>query len=183
MGTSAPSETIWTGETVALRAVVQADSQSIAAAVDDTEIKRWLDPPADYAHQVHRRAESRRRRDRGQVWAVTVDADFAGIVTIDKPEAQHGEIGFWLARHFRGRGVATTAVQMASRLAFADNGLEWLDARVAMGNTASLAVLRRSSFTLVETLSEGLPTGAGAVDCWVLRLPAGGQLSRRRQLD
>jgi len=55
------------------------------------------------------------------------------------------EIGYWLFRDARGRGVATRAVLAAADWAFS-NGVYRLEAVVRTGNTASERVLERAGF-------------------------------------
>ena len=57
------------------------------------------------------------------------------------------EIGYWVARHARSRGLATRALRLLTEHAFA----AWRIARVELitlpGNAASQAVARRAGFT------------------------------------
>lgn len=55
------------------------------------------------------------------------------------------EVGFWLFREARGRGVATRAVRAAAEHALA-NGIHRVEAHVRLGNTASERVLERVGF-------------------------------------
>jgi [ribosomal protein S5]-alanine N-acetyltransferase len=55
------------------------------------------------------------------------------------------EVGFWLFREARGRGVATRAVRAAVDHALA-NGIHRVEAHVRVGNTASERVLERVGF-------------------------------------
>jgi [ribosomal protein S5]-alanine N-acetyltransferase len=55
------------------------------------------------------------------------------------------EVGFWLFREARGRGVATRAVRAAAEHALA-NGIHRVEAHVRLGNPASERVLERVGF-------------------------------------
>ena len=55
------------------------------------------------------------------------------------------EVGYWLFREARGRGVATRSVQAAADHAFA-HGIYRMEAHVRLGNIASERVLERLGF-------------------------------------
>lgn len=55
------------------------------------------------------------------------------------------EVGYWLLKDARGRGIATRAVRAAAEHAFA-NGICRVEAHVRIGNTASERVLERLGF-------------------------------------
>jgi RimJ/RimL family protein N-acetyltransferase len=55
------------------------------------------------------------------------------------------EVGYWLLREARGRGVATRAVRAAAEHGFA-NGIFRVEAHVRVGNVASERVLERAGF-------------------------------------
>lgn len=55
------------------------------------------------------------------------------------------EVGYWLFREARGRGVATRSVQAMAEHAF-QNGIYRVEAHVRIGNEASERVLERAGF-------------------------------------
>jgi RimJ/RimL family protein N-acetyltransferase len=83
-----------------------------------------------------------------------------------------GEIGYWLFEHARGRGTATRTARFLAEHGFSI-GLERIEARVDLGNTASERVLERVGFTR-EGVLRSLPTRAGGrVDQTVFSLLPG----------
>lgn len=62
------------------------------------------------------------------------------------PSEDQATIGYWIARDFWGRGVATTAL----RLLLLEDSIRPLFARVATSNIASLRVLQKNGFTIVR---------------------------------
>lgn len=58
-------------------------------------------------------------------------------------------LGYRVAQHVAGHGVATATVRDLSRLAAADHGLHTLRAAVSTGNTASQKVLSKAGFVLI----------------------------------
>lgn len=57
------------------------------------------------------------------------------------------ELGYRIARHAAGRGLATAGVRQVCSLAAAEYGLTALWARTTLDNTASRTVLERTGFT------------------------------------
>jgi ribosomal-protein-alanine N-acetyltransferase len=57
-----------------------------------------------------------------------------------------GEIGYWLAKPFWGRGIMTAVVQRICRLAFEELGLVKIGAHVFSLNPASARVLEKCGF-------------------------------------
>lgn len=61
--------------------------------------------------------------------------------------APRAEIGFWLLPEARGRGVATRAVCVFCRWAFAELALARIQASADVDNPASQRVLEKAGFT------------------------------------
>lgn len=63
-------------------------------------------------------------------------------------QSHAGEIGYWLAKSYRGRGIATQAVQATCKIAFQNFGLVRIEGRVFESNLSSSRVLEKSGFNL-----------------------------------
>ena len=59
---------------------------------------------------------------------------------------KHASIGYWLGEEFTGQGVMTRAVQRLVTHGFADEGLNRIEIRCAIENTASAAIPIRLGF-------------------------------------
>lgn len=68
-------------------------------------------------------------------------------LTIDTDQ-RSASVGYWIGEQFTGTGLATRAVNAITSHALADLGLLRVQAKVAVGNTASCAVLQRAGFHL-----------------------------------
>jgi RimJ/RimL family protein N-acetyltransferase len=71
------------------------------------------------------------------------------------------EIGYWLSVLHTGRGLATTAAAMLTRVAFSDPAIDHVEIRCALGNAASNRVPRRLGYRTDITTAEGAGKGAG----------------------
>lgn len=60
-----------------------------------------------------------------------------------------GSLGYWVAAHRAGHGVATRAVAQVVDECFAEHGLHRVEAATLVDNLPSQAVLRRNGFTVI----------------------------------
>ncbi len=84
-------------------------------------------------------------------FVIEVDGEHAGgtgIVPHDGEYAGVAHIGYWLARRFWCRGIATDAARTIARYAFAARGVRRLETNVYAPNVASARVLEKAGFTL-----------------------------------
>jgi len=140
-------------EGVVLRLPRDDDAPAIAEACADAEIARWIPVPVPYLP-----ADARAFLE-GVAGGWQDGSE--GVLAVEDPAAGrlagmiglHGgawpgraSIGYWLAPWARGRGVATRAVRLLARWAFADPGLERLELMTLVGNDASGRVALRSGF-------------------------------------
>jgi ribosomal-protein-alanine N-acetyltransferase len=63
------------------------------------------------------------------------------------PQAGVAEIGYWVSRRARGRGIATRAVRLWAAWALGDLGWERLELKADTRNAASCRVAERAGFT------------------------------------
>ena len=69
-----------------------------------------------------------------------------GIEPLTDVNRYGGELGYWLAERYWGRGVATEAVSAYSDFIFQNTDLVRLEAHVFSWNTASVKVLEKSNY-------------------------------------
>jgi RimJ/RimL family protein N-acetyltransferase len=146
---------------VALRPPVLEDVDQITEACQDPEIPRWTRVPAPYTreHAIEFVDRSARTWKRGtDAPFVIVDAEtreLLGAIGVHRfgGEDDGPEVGYWLKREARGRGIATRALRLVTDWACRDLGLRVLlqaDAR----NLASRRVAEKVGFRYVR---EGKP--------------------------
>ena len=146
-------------EEVLLRPWSLADIPAVTAACHDPEIPRWTAVPHAYTERDATEFIATREEDRaagvGISFAV-VDSDgellgSIGLMNFDWPERK-AEIGYWVAKEARRRGVGTRALVLLSRWAIEQLGLERIELTASPRNAASLALARRAGFTREGTL-------------------------------
>lgn len=90
-----------------------------------------------------------------------------GRVGLDLSRPGMTEIGYWTDPRSRGRGVATSAVRAACQWAVTTLGLELIEWRCEVGNTASRRVAEKAGFLIEATLRKRLVHRGIRVDAWV----------------
>jgi RimJ/RimL family protein N-acetyltransferase len=140
---------------VALRPWIERDAPAIADACRDQEIAWWLDQvPQPYGEADARTYVAMTRRG----WKDGTHAAFAvtdaetgeviGSVGLHWLDTEHGvaEVGYWVRREARGRGVATRATRLAARWALRDCDMKRLQLRADRRNVASQRVAESAGF-------------------------------------
>jgi [ribosomal protein S5]-alanine N-acetyltransferase len=69
-----------------------------------------------------------------------------GLNDLEIGKSHRGEVGYWLAKPFWGRGIMTAVVQRVCQHAFEAFGLEKISAHVFVNNPASARVLEKCGF-------------------------------------
>ena len=138
---------------VLLRAWRESDVPQMVEACKDPEIPKWTLVPEPYSEDDARlwlAAQSAARRGGRRVELAIVDGDdrLLGSIAIARSiDGRAGEVGYWIARDARRRGVATRAVELLSTWAFSELGLERIELLAEPGNTASQRVAEAAGFT------------------------------------
>jgi RimJ/RimL family protein N-acetyltransferase len=141
---------------VALRPWRLDDAAAVRAALDgDEAITSWLDQiPQPYLQDDARAYLARAVAG----WADGSSASFAVVdagtgellgslgIRIDEPEEGNAEVGYWVARAARSRGVASRALRLASRWALRETGLERIQLRADVRNAPSQRVAEKAGF-------------------------------------
>lgn len=150
-----PPDPPLTDGVVLLRPWRERDVEAIAAACRDDEIAWWLDQvPQPYSDADARTyvAMTRRGWKEGthSAFAVTDARDGLVLGSIgvgwQDPEQGVAEVGYWVARDARGRGVATRATILVSRWAVEACRARRLQLRADVLNAASQRVAERAGY-------------------------------------
>jgi RimJ/RimL family protein N-acetyltransferase len=151
----APDQPLTDG-VVALRFFVEDDVPAIAAACAETEIARWLDQiPQPYTKDDARAyvdlCREAWREGTMSTFGITDAADgellgSIGVRHLAGLEAGTSEVGYWVKREARGRGVAARALRLVSAWALEQPGIERLQLRADVENRPSQRVAENAGF-------------------------------------
>jgi RimJ/RimL family protein N-acetyltransferase len=159
----------------------------------DPSLMRFMLQPAPAEPSVEEAAawldvRERRRQDGEALFLVVAAAEddrACGCVwlwNVDAAKGQ-GEVGYWLLRAARGRGLATRGVRLVCAYAFEQLGLERLELFTLPGNSASERVAERAGFQREGVLRAYRRAPSGPVDVTAFSLLAptakGRELARR----
>jgi RimJ/RimL family protein N-acetyltransferase len=140
---------------VRLRQPGHGDVAAITAGCQDPLTQRFTRVPAPYSEENARAFVDERPAElaHGIAIAFVVSPaggdELLGMCGLQRFDWDHrsGEIGYWIAPHARGRGLAVRAVRLAAPWALRELGLERVQLDAAVGNLASQKVAERSGFT------------------------------------
>jgi [ribosomal protein S5]-alanine N-acetyltransferase len=118
--------------------------------------RQWLDPweatPPDPSapgltfRRMVRQMAHEARAGRALPFAITYDGDMVGqlsVAGIAWGSLASGHIGYWVSRHVAGRGIAPTAVALATDYCLLSMGLHRLEINIRPENAASLRVVAK----------------------------------------
>lgn len=97
------------------------------------------------------------RRDSGALTCgIRVDEALVGVAgySVEDPESETAQLGYWIAEPWQGRGLVTHACATLIDHAFGDGGLTRMEIACAIGNRRSRAVAGRLRMRTVEVRRE-----------------------------
>lgn len=147
------------GQGVLLRPWRLEDAELLARAWGDPTIAARLPVPADRTIDAARRwirAEpSRWNRGLALDWVMVSPrtGDLWGEIGLvpSRARANAAEVGYWVSRAERGRGLARRALVAVASWAFRDGGFDLLAARCDPSNPAAIATAEGAGFRAVES--------------------------------
>jgi RimJ/RimL family protein N-acetyltransferase len=131
-------------EEILLRPFGEDDILAIVAACQDPEIPRWTGVPSPYTEDD---ARGFLLQVEETAFAITDHrtGELIGAIGVREVEA-NAQIGYWVKREARGRGVATRALGLVSRWAFDELGAGRVQLFTEPGNVASQRVAEKAGF-------------------------------------
>lgn len=165
-------------ERLVLSVPTESDIDAIYAGCQDADIRRFTTMPSPYertdAEEFIPRVAQEWAGDTAQTWAIRHGDQLVGMIGLYRIGNGAAELGYWVAATARGRGVLTEAAKAVVDWGFASYGLglqriEW---RAVVGNTASARAARRLGFRYEGLLRQGLHIPRGRDDGWIAGLLA-----------
>jgi RimJ/RimL family protein N-acetyltransferase len=138
--------------TCTLRPLVPADAASLALHANDREV--WINLRDAFPHPYSVRdaeeyiAAMPGSGQRGK-FGIIVDGAAVGAIGLipgSDIERISAEIGYWVAREFWGRGIATDAIRATTAYAFDELGIHRVFAVPFARNTASIRALEKAGY-------------------------------------
>jgi ribosomal-protein-alanine N-acetyltransferase len=154
---------------VALREWRADDRDALVEMANDESIRRWTRVPSPYTERDAEEwfALTRTTRAAGHQAAFAVvasdDGRLLGSIDLRRNPADPaiGELGYMVGPAARGRRVATRAVELATRWAFEDLGIERMEILIDPRNEPSLKVAEAAGYAREGVLRGYRPSRNG----------------------
>lgn len=137
-----------------MRPLKKSDYKILARKINDRTIYRYttnipypysVNDAKKWLNKVMRRYRSRLPDAYDQ--AIEIGGELGGSISLMKIEKNHkAEMGYWLAREYRGQGIMSKAVAAMVKLGFRKFGLKKIYAYVFVKNKGSYRVLIKNGF-------------------------------------
>lgn len=165
------------GQDVGIRLFAPGDETAVARLVNNRKVWRNLTNriPHPYTHEdaVAWIREATRPSGDARHLAILLDGELVGAVGFERQEdlrSRTAEIGYWVGEPYWGRGIATEALKLATRMAFRDFDFVRLQADVLEWNPASRRVLEKAGYGLeARHRQQGFKDGE-VCDMWMYAL-------------
>jgi RimJ/RimL family protein N-acetyltransferase len=138
---------------VALRGLRSEDATQLVDALRDPDIVRWTRVPADYSHtdfQAYIDVVEQHLAGGESLSLLIVDASdhdrVLGSCGLHEIASGRPDIGYWVARDARGRGVAPRAARLMREYAATALGLQRIEVLVHPDNSASQRAAEKAGF-------------------------------------
>lgn len=152
------------------------DVDAIHAGCQDADVQRYTTVPSPYlrsdAEAYVERVQAHWAGGEELVWAIRVDAALVGMIGLHRICGGSAELGYWLAPAHRGRGLVHEAGRAVLDFAFAEQRLQRVEWRAAVGNAASARAGRALGFRFEGTMRQALSNSLGRYDSWLAGLLA-----------
>jgi RimJ/RimL family protein N-acetyltransferase len=144
---------VLTDGVITLRPPRDEDAEALYVECQDPEIQRWTGVPTPYLREhavayLERVAAEREAGTSLAFLAIGVDGALLGnisVMELDKAPG-YGELGYWVARDARGKGVASAAVTLLRDWSAAELGLELIELLIDIENIGSQRVAEATGF-------------------------------------
>ena len=157
----------------ALRPWKEQDIEALAGIADDWEIARFMSDRFPHPYTLaHAREWVERNAGVTPVehFAVEVDGELAGGIGIERRALEFRRtfhIGYWLARSFHGRGIATAACRGLSEYAFSTTDALRLETQVYSPNFISTRVLEKCGYVREGVMRNAITKGERTYDAYL----------------
>jgi RimJ/RimL family protein N-acetyltransferase len=138
-------------DVIRLRPFTEDDVPAVVAACQDPEIPRWTRVPSPYT-EADAREFLAIRSERAFAIADRITGELLGAIGAREEDEGRVEVGYWIAREARGRGVATRALQLLVAWSFEEVGAERVQLITDPANVASQRVAEKAGFQREGTL-------------------------------
>ena len=143
--------------TLTLRPSRESDIESIYQACQDPLISQFTTVPANYtlehAQSFVRQLDPEGLQSKREIRFIIESSQgttpgLAGVISFHSPNFNNkvAEIGYWVAKEYRGKSIGTTAVKVLTNFGFETMGWNRIEAMIDHDNEASKKVVTRAGY-------------------------------------
>jgi len=143
--------------TLTLRPSQESDIESIYQACQDPLISHFTTVPANYtlehAQSFVRQLDPEGLQSKREIRFIIesnqgATPGLAGVISFHSPNFNNkvAEIGYWIAKEYRGKSIGTTAVKVLTNFGFETMGWNRIEAMIDHDNEASKKVVTRAGY-------------------------------------
>ena len=143
--------------TLTLRLSQESDIESIYQACQDPLISHFTTVPANYtlehAQSFVRQLDPEGLQSKREIrFIIEINQGatpaLAGVISFHSPNFNNkvAEIGYWIAKEYRGKSIGTTAVKLLTNFGFETMGWNRIEAMIDHDNEASKKVVTRAGY-------------------------------------
>jgi RimJ/RimL family protein N-acetyltransferase len=143
--------------TLTLRPSRESDIESIYQACQDPLISHFTTVPANYtlehAQSFVRQLDPEGLQSKREIRFIIesnqgATPGLAGVISFHSPNFNNkvAEIGYWIAKEYRGKSIGTTAVKVLTNFGFETMGWNRIEAMIDHDNEASKKVVTRAGY-------------------------------------
>jgi RimJ/RimL family protein N-acetyltransferase len=166
---------VLSNDAITLRPWRVGDAADLQREVQDPEIVKWMAIELPYSMDdaelfIAGTEKAWTDREAAQ-FVICEDDDFRGYLGVLSVEDRMKvvEIGYWIAKAWRGRGIATEALRLALEWIREEIGPERIELGMISGNDASRAVAEKCGFRL----DRKVPSRVEGKAEWIFELELG----------
>ncbi len=146
-----------------IRPFKKGDEKSLQKNINDKAIYRYtLRIPYPYTMKIanewikeNLKAQRKKNRDAYR-FAIDINKDVAGVISLENIQKHKAEIGYWLAKKYWNKGIMTEAVKLMANFGFKKLKLERIYAPIFSKNRRSAMVLEKNGFKLEGLLRKDI---------------------------
>jgi RimJ/RimL family protein N-acetyltransferase len=157
-----------------LRPLRKKDGFSLVKHLNDPAIaKNTLNIPYPYTNKDaqkwinHNLRILKEKKKKEIIFAIEIDEELAGCISLMKICGHSAEIGYWLGKDYRGQGIMMRAVKLVTNYAFRELNLKRIYAYVFMFNRPSVRVLEKAGYKCEGKLRKDVFKGNRFLDNYV----------------
>jgi len=155
-----------------LDAVRPDDTDAVLEYCNDPALQGYIPVPVPYTRESAEGYTGGYAPRAPLLWAIRESGQLVGVIELKVHELASAELGYWLGKPHRNRGIMTEAAKAVVEFGLDPVGgnLEHIDWYAVVGNIGSATVARNAGFRYEGLRRRALPHRDRRLDAWAASL-------------